>query len=75
MAKIRIVAARCQKCGRCVDICPQGLFVQQKPLSVPRIPRQRACIDCGHCVSICPASAIQHVNFPVEVPVQDRREE
>lgn len=63
-AKIRIDAGRCLRCGRCVDICPEELFVQPASDSPPRIPRQRGCIGCGHCVSICPAGAVEHVDFP-----------
>lgn len=66
MAKIRILAERCQHCGRCVDICPEGLFAQPDLDRPPRITRQRACIGCGHCVSICPYGAVEHVDFPVE---------
>ncbi len=64
MAKITIQAELCQKCGSCVEICPEALFVQAKPGAVPRIPRQKACISCGHCVSVCPSGAIEHVDFP-----------
>jgi ferredoxin len=69
MSKIRINPNLCKKCGRCVDICPEGLFVQSGPLSIPRIPRQKGCISCGHCVSICPSGAVSHIDFPG----QDRR--
>jgi ferredoxin len=62
--RIRIINARCQKCGRCVDICPEELFHQPNPKQPPVIPRQRGCTSCGHCVSLCPAKAIDHMDFP-----------
>lgn len=64
--KIRIRAALCQRCGSCVDICPEGLFLQARPDSIPKIARPQACISCGHCVSLCPAGAIEHRDFPPE---------
>lgn len=66
MAKIRIQAALCRKCGMCVEICPEGLFTQSTPGSVPKIRRAAACIACGHCVSTCPSGAVQHDDFPPE---------
>ena len=66
MAKIRIQAELCQKCGLCVEICPEGLFQRKAPRTVPRIPRQSACTVCGHCVSVCPSGAILHADFPPE---------
>ncbi len=69
--RVRILADRCQCCGACVDICPEGQFVQEPAGSVPRIPRQKGCISCGHCVSICPAGAVEHVDFPA-YPIKER---
>ncbi len=66
MPRIRIRKRRCKKCGLCVEICPEGLFLQDEPRSVPRIPRQRGCIACGHCTSVCPGGAIVHRDFPQE---------
>jgi ferredoxin len=56
----------CKRCGMCAHICPEGLFVQKQPRTVPRITRKSACIDCGHCVSVCEAGAIEHSSFPPE---------
>ena len=61
---LQIDRERCIRCGRCVRICPSGLFVddaQQKRVSVVEPER---CIGCGHCVAICPQEAIVHSLFP-----------
>jgi ferredoxin len=72
MTRIRIQAKLCKKCGLCVEICPEELFVRAGPGDLPRIPRQKACIACGHCVSVCPSGAILHLDFPEEdwLPVE-----
>ncbi len=62
-ARIRIQAERCQKCRLCVEICPEGLFVQEPPGSVPKITRPKDCVACGHCVSVCQAGAVVHQDF------------
>jgi ferredoxin len=64
--KVRILAPLCQKCGSCVEICPEGLFSQASADIVPKILNPNACISCGHCISICPSGAIEHVDFPVD---------
>ena len=66
MAKIRILAQLCRKCGLCVEICPEGLFTRQDARSTPRIRHAAACVACGHCVSTCPSGAVQHADFPAE---------
>lgn len=70
---IRILAKRCKRCGQCVDICPEGLFVQEESHTVPKITRREDCIICGHCVSICPVGAVSHGDFPPEdfLPLSD----
>ena len=66
MPRIKIVAARCRRCGMCVHICPEELFTRAGEHKTPKITRPRACISCGHCVSTCPGGAILHSDFPPE---------
>ncbi|MEE9517390.1 MAG: 4Fe-4S binding protein [Candidatus Adiutricales bacterium] len=64
--KIRIDKTFCEKCGLCVKICPEELFVADGSDSVPMILRQHDCILCGHCASVCPTGALTHKDFPPE---------
>jgi len=71
MARIRIQAVLCKKCGMCVEICPEGLFKRPGPRSIPKITRPAACSACGHCVSTCPSGAILHDDFPPQDWLQE----
>ncbi len=63
MATIQIDAERCQKCGKCVQICPT-IFAQDAKGAIPHLLDTTQCIECGHCVAICPSEAISHSSFP-----------
>ncbi|KAI9129677.1 nitroreductase family protein [Acaryochloris sp. CCMEE 5410] len=63
MATIQIDAERCQKCGKCVQICPT-IFAQHTKGAIPHLLDTTRCIECGHCVAICPSEAISHSSFP-----------
>lgn len=62
MATIQIDAERCQKCGTCVQICP-NIFAQDAKRTLPHLLDTAHCIECGHCVAICPGEAISHSSF------------
>lgn len=64
MATIQIDTERCQKCGKCVQICPT-IFAQGEKGTVPHLLDTTHCIECGHCVAICPGEAITHSSFPL----------
>lgn len=63
MAQIFIDAEQCKHCGSCVQICPEGLFVQAEKGAVPQVLTGE-CLVCGHCVALCPSGAIHHEDFP-----------
>ena len=52
----------CIRCGRCVDICPQGLepfaiagYVRRGEYTAAKKIHVLDCIECGSCSYICPA--------------------
>jgi aryl-alcohol dehydrogenase-like predicted oxidoreductase/NAD-dependent dihydropyrimidine dehydrogenase PreA subunit len=59
MAEKRLVVIRaCERCGRCVEVCPQGAM----SLTAERAePDPRKCILCGYCVPECPKFAIRMI--------------
>ena len=62
MATIQIDAECCQKCGTCVQICP-NIFTQDAARTIPYLLDTSHCSECGHCVAICPSEAISHSSF------------
>lgn len=57
----RINTLRCQGCGRCIQNCPQKLFIlEDKHVS---IKEKEHCKSCGLCVSQCPWGAIALDDF------------
>jgi pyruvate formate lyase activating enzyme len=54
--EIGFIAALCDKCGRCADVCPQKAVVL-KADGLPYINRQK-CTACGECVPVCNQKAL-----------------
>jgi NAD-dependent dihydropyrimidine dehydrogenase PreA subunit len=48
--------ARCTGCGRCVEVCPRGVFGMEG--RQVRMAKREACIECGACALNCPAGAL-----------------
>ncbi len=56
-ARVVVNDSACVACGRCMQICPQGVFDWS---GAGRAAAQNpdACIRCGRCLQVCPAGAI-----------------
>ena len=63
-------ASRCTGCGRCVDVCPHGVFVVQDATSSgcgcggsasrrqAVLAHRERCMECGACAKNCATGAI-----------------
>lgn len=49
------LSAKCIKCGRCLEVCPQCHTVVDNEIQIDR----SKCKHCGRCVESCPAGALQ----------------
>ena len=49
--------AVCTGCGRCIEVCPHGVFAMFEGLA--RIADRDACMECGACARNCAPSAIR----------------
>nr|WP_319376971.1 mercury methylation ferredoxin HgcB [uncultured Methanoregula sp.] len=48
---------RCINCGRCMEVCPHGVFAPGK--DTVSIAQPSACMECGACQKNCPVQAIE----------------
>jgi polyferredoxin len=55
--KVSVIRMRvddsCIRCGRCREVCPVDIAVNEEPNSAE-------CIRCGKCIDICPVNAVHH---------------
>lgn len=49
-------ADKCRGCGRCTEVCPQGVFTIENGRA--KIADKDACIECGACRKNCPFEAV-----------------
>jgi NAD-dependent dihydropyrimidine dehydrogenase PreA subunit len=49
-------AEKCVGCGRCVEVCPHGVFAMQEKLAV--LTDRDQCMECGACAMNCEFGAI-----------------
>lgn len=56
----------CIKCGKCVRVCPSGIFTQPEKGGSIGLVHIGSCIVCGHCVDVCPTDSVLHSDFTPE---------
>jgi len=56
VATLKLDAETCVGCGRCVQVCPHGVFRLENGAAV--ISDGNACMECGACALNCPARAL-----------------
>jgi NAD-dependent dihydropyrimidine dehydrogenase PreA subunit len=49
---------RCEGIGKCVDVCPAGVYELVKGKTTA--PNIDGCVQCCACVDACPKRAIKH---------------
>lgn len=50
------VAEKCGGCGRCVEVCPQGVFQMREKRAV--VTDRDLCMECGACARNCDFGAL-----------------
>ena len=56
VATLRLSVEKCIGCGRCMEVCPHGVFRTNGEKA--RIKDRDLCMECGACAVNCPANAI-----------------
>lgn len=54
---LKLDRAVCVGCGRCLDVCPHGVFELEEE-GKARIVARDACMECGACARNCPVGAL-----------------
>ncbi len=54
---LTLVPEKCTGCGRCVEVCPHGVFALETDRA--RITDRDACMECGACARNCPVGAVE----------------
>ncbi|MDO4586154.1 MAG: 4Fe-4S binding protein [Planctomycetia bacterium] len=67
--KKSVFAARCSRCGRCIEICPTKVLQPISTIPVINLPKMDFAThfcqeDCHLCGQICPTGAIQPLTLP-----------
>jgi NAD-dependent dihydropyrimidine dehydrogenase PreA subunit len=56
VATLRLTSVKCSGCGKCLDVCPHGVFSLADGKAA--IIDKNHCMECGACAKNCPMSAI-----------------
>lgn len=56
VARVTVDGNACIGCGRCIGVCPQGVFAASDGRATAAAPA--ACVLCQRCLRVCPANAI-----------------
>ena len=58
-----VVSKKCQKCGRCIKICPPQILKFRKKDGTAFLSDKTKCLHCFCCHEICPFAAIKLRHF------------
>jgi NAD-dependent dihydropyrimidine dehydrogenase PreA subunit len=56
VATLRLSAEKCIGCGKCVEVCPHGVFSMNEKKA--KIEDKDRCMECGACAKNCLVEAI-----------------
>ncbi len=63
-ARFVVDKAKCEGCGKCVVVCPEGAI---KLVDKKALISEKMCIGCGECMAVCPVKAPK-IDWSTEIP-------
>ncbi|WP_378956180.1 nitroreductase family protein [Pelosinus sp. sgz500959] len=62
---------KCIRCGFCVNVCPEQVFILGEDGPEEVCPEN--CLACGHCVAVCPKEAMDNIKTPLANQVSAKK--
>jgi NAD-dependent dihydropyrimidine dehydrogenase PreA subunit len=56
VSTLHYIPEKCAGCGRCVEVCPRGVFVMQNKRA--EVTDRDLCMECGACALNCDFGAL-----------------
>jgi len=56
VASLSYYAEKCVGCGRCMEVCPHGVFDMN--MEKAQVFNKDSCMECGACALNCPTEAL-----------------
>ena len=56
VATLKYDSGKCAGCGRCVEVCPRGVFVMRDKRAA--VTDKDLCMECGACAKNCDFGAL-----------------
>ncbi len=56
VATLRLTSEKCTGCGRCMEVCPHGVFAMHEHRA--HITALDSCMECGACAQNCAFGAL-----------------
>jgi len=60
-----IDSEKCEKCGSCVDVCPEDVYFGSRKKALPSVSYPEECSHCNACVEECPVEGAVTIRIPL----------